>query len=517
MPVITHKGKLVKKDEQYQFLTRFTAQSEELEVPMEEILEDFENKSVEITFTEAHFEPPMYAGKLPNWETTLENTVDSDYKFCSEQGRETFLDMKFGLMVHFGLYTHLGLLESWSVNARNAPKWFQDIYYTMWQVWNPSEFDAEEWATLVKRSGMQFIQITTKHHEGFCLWDTKTKTKARKRIGSQSGVVVDPVVDTEINFSVMDTPFKRDIVAELSTAFRKNGLGFGLYFSHIDWNDPNFRWDEANRSFDPKYNAQTSPEEWNAFVQREWDQLTELFTNYGKIDQIFFDGTWWNIEWENMKKLVKHIRKLQPDCMFSDRGLGPYADFTSPERWIPAEETEGGKKASHKVWQCCDPIGTHWSYVPDEKYKDKKELLRNFVDVVAKGGTFVFDQGPMPNGRFPQEAIDVLEYMGRWLAVNGEAIYATRPWKKSKQGDDVYFTRSKDQKTLYAINFGWPYQRLELNEVNIKAGSQIFMYGIQEPFPWKLEGQKLVIEIPSKMNELIPCECAFAFKIELAK
>jgi alpha-L-fucosidase len=514
MPLQTHKGKITMKDGQIIFRTKFTPVSPEIDIPIEEIFEDFENKAVEVTIAEGKFAPPIYQGLVPNWETMPENTVEPDYEFCSDAGREKFLDMKFGLMVHFGLYTHLGLLESWSVNAKNSPRWFSDIYYTLWQVFNPSQFDAEEWAQLVKRAGMQFIQITTKHHEGFALWNTKTKTKARKRIGHLSDVVIGPVEDCEINFSVMDSPFKRDIIAELSAAFRKNNLGFGLYFSHIDWNDPNFRWDEANRSFDPTYTEKTHPEQWKAFIERERQQLIELFTNYGPIDQIFFDGTWFGLAWTEMKAIIKEIRKLQPDCMFSDRGLGPYADFTSPERWIP-NSSEGDSRVKKQVWQCCDPIGTHWSYVPDEVYKDKRKLLHDFIDVVAKGGTFVFDQGPMPNGKFPQEAIDVLEYMGRWLQVNGEAIYATRPWKINKEGDYLFFTRSKDQKYVYAIHIGWPRENVVLTNVKPKDGSIIRMLGLNDNLPWKINGSRLIINIPIELNKKIPCEYAFAFKIEI--
>ena len=140
--------------------------------------------------------------------------------------------------------------------------------------------------------------------------------KRERRIGHRSDVVVGPVEDCEIHFSVMDTPFKRDIIGELSRAFRKNGLGFGLYFSHIDWNDPNFRWDSANRSYDPKYNPTDNPDEWAAWIERERQQLTELFSNYGPIDQIFFDGTWFGLKWDNMKKMVKELRLYNPIVCF---------------------------------------------------------------------------------------------------------------------------------------------------------------------------------------------------------
>jgi alpha-L-fucosidase len=327
--------------------------------------------------------------------------------------------------------------------------WFMDIYYTQYQMWNPTNFDAEQWARLVKRSGLQFIQITSKHCECFALWDTKTKVQAPYRIGSKSDIVVYPVEEKMIHYSVMDTPFKRDIIKELSQAFRKFGLGFGFYYSHWDWEDPNFRWDDGNRCYDPNYNEESNPEDWKAFISREREQLLELFSNYGPIDQVFFDTTWFGLAWKELKSIIKECRKLQPDCMFSDRGIGPYGDFTSPERWIPKGQDQEDPRVRNRIWQLCDPIGTHWSYVPDEVYKDKHIILHNIIEVVAKGGTFVLDQGPMPNGCFPQEAIDILEYIGRWLQINGEAIYSTRSYKPYCERDNIFYTRSKDNKFVY--------------------------------------------------------------------
>ncbi len=514
-PTQVHKGTLVRKGDRYFFRTKFTPQTPEIEIQVEELLEEFENQGIEITLNPRSTKPPIYEGLVSNWETQVEKVPDPDYQFCSEEGQERFLDMKLGLFVHWGMYSHLGTLESWAANASTAPQWFLDIYYTLYQMWNPTDFDAEEWVKVVKQAGMQFLIVTTKHHEGFCLWDTKTKTSARRRIGHLSNMVVNPVEDCEINFSVMDTPFKRDIIKELSHAFRKNGLGFGIYFSHIDWNDPNFRWDIANRSYDPKYNPKDNPMEWAAFIKRERDQLTELLSNYGPLDQIFFDGSWMGLAWDEMKAMIKDLRHLQPDCMFSDRGTGPYGDFTSPERWVPKGTSEEDTRVSKKVWQVCDCIGTHWSYVPDEVYKDKKVLLRMVIDTVAKGGTILLDSGPMPHGLFAPEMVDVISYIGRWLYVNGEAIYATRFHDPYKEGENVFYTRSKDSKVVYAIHVGWPCEKVELESIKPKVKSKIYMLGVKEPLQWKYDSKKLTIEIPPTLNGQIPCEYAYSFKIQV--
>ncbi len=386
----------------------------------------------------------------------------------------------------------------------------------MHHVFNPSEFNADEWAELAQRAGMEFFQLTTKHHEGFCMFDTKTTTKALKRIGHASSIGVNPFEEKEMHFSIMETPFKRDIVGELIDAFRRRDMGVGLYFSHIDWNDPNFRWDPGNRSYDPNYGPETHPEDWNAFIEREREQLREIFTNYGQIDQIFFDGTWFGLAWEEMKSIIKEMRQLQPHCMFSDRGIGPYADFTSPERWIPDDIADNRMEGRAKVWQVCDPIGTHWSWVPDEKYKPRHTLLRNLIDAVAKGGTYVFDVNPMPNGKYPQEAIDILEYMGRWLKVNGEGIYKTRRWEeKYKENEDIYYTCSKDKKYVFAIHIGRPKDLVKWENITPLDGNTIQMLGTKGDLPWKINGNALEITIPDEMNKQIPCDFAFTFRIQI--
>lgn len=511
----THKGKLHKKDGALFFKTRFSPQGEELDIPIEEILEDFEDKAVELDLIERNEGKPIFDAK--DWTKLPEESPDADYEYCSEQGYEKFLDMKFGLFMHWGQYSVMGLTESWTANAQNCPNYWLDTYYTLYQSFNPTEFNADEWAALAERAGMQFFILTTKHHDGFCLFDTKTTTKARRRIGSAHNVVVGPVEDVTINYSMMDTTYKVDIIDEVVRAFRKRNLGIGLYFSHIDWNDPNFRWDPANRSFDPSYNPETNPTDWKAFIERERQQLLELFSNYGKLDMVFFDGTWYGLAWNEMKSIVKELRKLQPHCMLNDRGLGPMADFTSPERWIPLDDSDKRlvKRKHPLAWQVCDVIATHWSHVPDEVYKDKEKLLNMLIDIVAKGGTFALNVPPMGNGKFPEKSIEILEYMGRWLKVNGEAIYYTRSIKNYKQGDNLFFTRSKDNQYRYVIHIGWPYQKVTVKGLKAKVNCKIEMLGIKTALPWSQAGDDLIIEIPAELNQQIPCEYAFVFKVPL--
>ncbi|GAB4327210.1 MAG: alpha-L-fucosidase [Promethearchaeota archaeon] len=494
--------------------TRFGENPEEFDVDVEELFEDLENQGVRVSVEPVSWGKPIF--EPGRWEASPAEEVDPDYQHASVEARERFLDMKFGMMVHWGIYSVLGIPESWPANRTRCDPSFLDVYYTLWQVFDPTEFDADEWADLAVRAGMQFFQITTKHHDGFSMYDTKTKTIARKREGPAGcptqGGGVGAVINVEAHFSIMETRFGRDVVGELVNAFRKRHLGVGFYFSHIDWNDPNFRWDPANRSFDPNYNPRDNPKEWKAFVEREREQLRELFTNYGPIDQVFFDGTWYGLAWKEFVEIVKMCRRLQPHCMFSDRGLGVYGDFTSPERWIPSSSDD--ERTRGMPWQVCDPIHTSWAYLPGDNYKPTDVLLRNFVDAVSKGGTYVFAIAPMSNGKFPEKTVEVLEFMGDWLGKNGEAIYATRRWITPKLADrDVFFTRSKDGSKVYVIHFGELPARLEVPGIRPVEGSRVVLLGTRDDVAWKVEGDELSLELTEEQRRSVAGEVAVSFRV----
>jgi len=441
--------------------------------------------------------------------------VDPEYRHASPEAVEAWRDMKYGLRIHWGVYSKLGLEASWPLarDHRNDLAW-QGWYHNLYRTFNPVEFDAEDWADLMVRNGLKFFVFTTKHHDGFSMFATRTRVKRRfVYAGPNAG----KIEACDLHYSVMETPYRKDIVGELIEACRNRGLGIGLYFSHIDWYDADFRLDEWNPLRDANYSKETDAEGWGRFVKRHREQIRELCTNYGKIDMISFDMHFPPGAWPDVKETVKMARRLQPDALFRHRGIGAYGDYQTPENWIPA--TAGQKDPRvNKPWQVIHVLGSIFAYDPNpQNYKSGEWIVSNLVDIVAKGGNFMVSIGPDANGTFHPVAIERLEYVGEWLKVNGQAIYKTRPWVTYKEGEGIRFTRSKDGKYVYAISLKWPGEMLKLNSVRPRTGSSIFLLGVEEPLRWRMdEHQRLIIEIPKNLQAEAnrPCKQAYAFRIE---
>ena len=447
--------------------------------------------------------------------------LDANYRHAPPHAAEAWSDRKFGMMIHWGVYSVLGVEASSPL--KGTSKEFRTLYSTLYQVFNPTGFDADEWAALAERAGMKYFVVTTKHPDGFCMWDTKTKTRALRRSpGAHALPGIGPVEQCYIHYGIMDTPYKKDVVGALVQAFRKRGLGVGLYYAHVDWTDPDFRWDQFGPTYDPSYSQQSDPEGWERFISRQREQLRELCSNYGKLDVLWFDGSWPGTESfrPHMVEIIKMMRNLQPDVMMNRRGIGPFGDFGSAEGGVPQGSD---KKDQHEVfvegqyttsWETVDVLGSDWAYSPTSLYRPKEWLVETLVDVAAKGGNFMAGISPMSNGQFPRETVERLEYVGDWLRVNGETIYKSRRWSIYREGDDVRFTRSKDGRYVYAISLKWPGAELVLQSVRALEDTDITMLGVDRSLKWHQDEDGLVIEIPQSIGENRPCEQAYAFKIE---
>jgi alpha-L-fucosidase len=432
-------------------------------------------------------------------------TVDPDYHHAPAESIEAFKDLKFGIRIHWGLYSMIGSHESWGLAGANREFW--NIYNILYQFFNPTDLDAAGWMNLFERSGIKFFTLTTKHHDGFSLWPTKTQQKSIRLTPEAFNRGAEHFETVEHSYSISNSPYRKDIVRAVVEAARRKGIGIGLYFSHIDWHDPAFAWDPFNEHYDPNFTGQSDPERWRTFIAHEREQVRELMTQYGRIDYLDFDIGWPQSAAQEIAGIAKMVRGLQPEVIMRDRGIGAYGDYHTPEREIPGKPTPG-------LWKVIYPCGEAFSYLPNDRYKSKEWILGSLIDITAKGGNFEVGFGPMPNGTWPQEMVERLEFVGDWLRVNGEAIYATRPWTTVREDDQVRFTRSKDGKYVYAITLKWPGESLTIQTLRAAPGSQIAMLGSNKPLKWRQSGAGLVIDMDESTKTGGNAELPRAFKIQ---
>lgn len=356
---------------------------------------------------------------------------------------EKFRDRKLALMMHFGIYSQLGIHESWPLVDAEA-SWSRSLvdwtegeelkrqYVGMWKSFNPVRLQPERWAALAKKDGFRYLVFTTKHHDGFCLFDSKY---------------------TDYKVTNPECPFSRnknaDIVKSVFDAFRAEGLAISCYFSKPDWHHPDY-WDNCGlgrkTSRWPSYDVKKDPERWARFVAFTRSQILELVRDYGPFECLWLDGG--QVQRRagldiNIEDIVAEARKIRPGLIAADRTAGGMAEnIITPEQTVP-------EKPLMVPWESCVTMGTGFSYRYDDTYKSPRELIHLLVDIVAKGGNLALNVAPGPDGRLPQPAIDRMDAMGAWLKANGAAIYGTRvlaPYRVSGWA----FTRGKDGQA-YAI------------------------------------------------------------------
>ncbi len=446
-----------------------------------------------------------------HWQPYMKNADLSDYHHAPIEAVEQFKDLKYGIRIHWGIYSIVHGRESWVLKQPRdtASLAYQGFYHDLYKSWYPSAFDANAWTEMMVKNGFKFFVFTTKHHDGFSMYDTKTVITERfKFFGNDAGVIE----HSNLHYSIMETPFKRDVTAELVKAGREKGLKIGLYFSHPDWYDANFRFDEWNLNLDKTYSPQKNAAEWVRFQKRHKDQIAELLTNYGKIDMLSFDMFLPEFAWTHMQDVARMSRNLQPECMLRWRGIGNYGDYQTPENYIPGDESQGTMP-----WQVIHTLSTRktFAYEPDEKYiRGGDWIVSKLIDIVSKGGNLQVGVGPDLNGNWHPKVLESLDYAGKWLDVNGEAIFETRPCKITREGK-VYYTRNKNNTTTYAVVENWPGASLFVAHVKPPRNSKVYLLGYDQPLNWKQAKKGITIQLPEdlQIKSKRPCEQAFAFKI----
>lgn len=357
-------------------------------------------------------------------------------------------DWKFGLLMHWGPYSQWGVVESWSICPEDedwcqrrgpyAHDYFEyrDAYEKLPQTFNPVKFDPERWAKAASEAGMKYMVFTTKHHDGFCMFDTK-----------QTGY---RITSPEVPFS---SNSKSNITLEIFNAFRAEKMGIGAYFSKPDWHCPDY-WDPYFPPIDrnPNYNLERYPEKWQRYKDFTYAQVRELLTGYGDVDILWLDGGWVQkceskvlpnggrqINQDiDISAMADMARVLQPGILVVDRAVeGPEQNYLTPEQRIP-------NKPLSFPWETCMTMANSWSYVPGDHYKSSTELIHLLCRIVSRGGNFLLNVGPSPEGEWADEAYQRLSDIGKWMKVNGEAIYKSRPVEPFERDGSVY-TRVDDQ------------------------------------------------------------------------
>jgi len=473
--------------------------------------------------------------ELLRYSPYAENTPIPEYRWASASAYEAFRDMKFGIRIHWGIYSiwHRGP-ESWPFLTMSLED--RQAYNNLYKTWNPAGFDADAWMDTFKESGMKMLAFTTKHHEGFCMFDTNTRVKNRANWTAAGGPRME---SCDHAYSIMDTPFRRDVVKEVCDAAHKRDIKIDLYFSHPDWYDADFRPYVCHPLQIPSSaqwmiptdiqmtqerlgnHAVIVPDPTDAEVKRMMErhraQLVELLTNYGKIDTMCLDMWLGPRVWPELRKTVLKMRELQPDVMLRMRGIGNYGDYFTPERVVP-----GSQETSDKPWLTIYPLGADFSYDPvASHYKGTAWIVRNLVDTVAKGGGLQIGVGPSPQGEFHPEAVRQMKGAGEWLKVNGEAIYLTRPREGTlwSEGETVRYTRSKDRRFVYAILTEWPGTQVTLKTIRPGDGSKVTLLGSKAELPWKFDSaQGTIIALPENLQQPSnrPCDFAWSLKLQVA-
>ncbi len=402
-----------------------------------------------------------------------------DYKPAPEnvENREWFQDAKFGLFIHWGVYSIL-MDGEWVMQNRRINK---NDYKKLPQFFNPTEFDASVWVKMAKDAGMKYIVITSRHHDGFSMFET-----------------------TQSPYNIVEaTPFKRDVLKELAEACREAGIKLGFYYSHLDW----YHDDYYPRGDNPGSKGRPLEGDWDKYIVFMKDQLTELLTNYGDVLCIWFDG-WWDkpkADWR-LDEQYNLIHALQPGTLIGNNHHRPVKsgeDFQMYERDLPGHNTTGysdDAKVGYLPLEMCETMAGHsWGYnFTDNRFKTSTRLIHTLVKAAGYNSNLLLNVGPMPNGKIQQENLDTLAIIGEFMEEYGETIYNTRqglitprPWGVTTMRDNLLFIHILDHPDLI---FNLPPLEQGIQQITaFKTGEKIDYVknntGIRFTIPESLNGE----------------------------
>lgn len=429
-------------------------------------------------------------------------------------------DWKFGLILHWGIYSQLGIVESWTLCSEDEPwcKRPDDVGYVAWKqryerlprTFNPVRFDPAAWADAAHAAGMRYVVFTTKHHDGFCMFHT---------------------CQTDYRVTAPDVPFhanpRANITRAVFDAFRARQFGIGAYFSKADWHQPDYwspRWATPTRN--NNYDVRKYPEMWQRFVEFTHRQIGEITSQYGRIDLMWLDAGWvdakdhpnaraygMEVPWAqdiDMPGLAAIARRNQPGIILVNRADGgPYENYRTPEQTVP----------DHLLpypWETCMTMGKSWSWKPDDDYKSPRELVHLLVNIVARGGNLLLGVGPKGDGELPAVALDRLRAIGEWMGVNGSAIHATRPVAPYSDGN-VRYTRGRDGalNAIYLMDDagkGVP-ASVVVRGVYPARGTRVAVLGMPAELSWTPQGDGIRVTLPEAVRDKLAGSLAWTLRV----
>ena len=404
------------------------------------------------------------------------------------EARKWFSDAKFGLFIHWGVYSILGDGE-WVMNNQNISI---EEYEKLPSFFNPIEYNPREWVKTAKSAGMKYITITSRHHDGFSMFDTKAN-----------------------NYDIIDSsPYKRDILKMLAEECRKEGIKLFFYYSLLDWhNDDYFPRGRTGNDIPGRNEGN-----WENYIEFMKIQLTELLSNYGDIGGIWLDGHWDQKEWDGEKfgklkidwhydELYSLIHDLQPHALIGNNhhiGVIDGEDFQMFEKDLPGGNTTGWGTPEDQIGdlplEVCETINGSWGFnLKDRKHKSTKELIHYLIKSAGYGSNFLLNVGPMPNGKIQPRHISTLEKIGNWMGVYGETIYGTSRGPISPN-DSIVSTQKDGVVFLHLLNIKG--EELELNNFNAKIKT-LYNFINEEKIHYKVKGKTLTIDLKNQIKDSI--------------
>ena len=451
--------------------------------------------------------------------------ISNDYQKPTDplvlQKLEKWQDQKFGIIIHWGLYAVPGIIESWSICSEDWITRDSTSSYDVYKKWyfglkdslNPVKFNPDQWAQVSKLAGMKYLVFTTKHHDGFSMFDTK-----------------------QTDFKITNGPFgsnpKAVVLKHVFCAYRKEVFMIGAYFSKPDWHNENYWWPlYATPNRNNNYDTRKHPWRWQQFQDYTFKQIQEIVTGYGNVDILWLDGGWvrpkntideevlsWGMpipEWDqelDIAKIAQMARSNQPGMIVVDRTVqGPYENYQTPEHSIPEKKLDN-------PWETCMPLCNNWGYVPNDPIKSAEKIIKTLVEVVAKGGNLLLGVGPDATGEIPGMVKSRMLEIGAWLELNSDAIYETRTLDHYRE-EAIYFTQNKKKQKTYALVFS--------KEVSIdgniiswtgnvpKKGSKLVFLPTNDKLKWKVKDGKVMVQLSQAILNTSDVNPVWAFSFEM--